>query len=56
MLVLLKSGQSVPRERDVEEMKERRSTVHPWCRSTVHPWCRSMARREEILQSPPGTP
>ena len=32
MHVLLKSGQSISRERAVEEMKERRSTVHPWCR------------------------
>ncbi|KAF2618692.1 hypothetical protein F2Q68_00039238 [Brassica cretica] len=35
--VLLKSGQSASREEAVEEMKDCRSTVHPWCRSTVIP-------------------
>ncbi|KAF3541764.1 hypothetical protein F2Q69_00023191 [Brassica cretica] len=42
MPVLLKSGQSASREEAVEEMKD--------CRST------STERREELLQSPPGTP
>ncbi|KAF3605368.1 hypothetical protein DY000_02047916 [Brassica cretica] len=37
MPVLLKSGQAVSRERAVEEMRELRSTVNPWCRSTVIP-------------------
>ncbi|KAF3559211.1 hypothetical protein F2Q69_00012790 [Brassica cretica] len=37
MLVLLKSGQSASPEETVEEMKDFRSTVHPWCRSTVMP-------------------
>ncbi|KAF2571906.1 hypothetical protein F2Q70_00004172 [Brassica cretica] len=37
MHVLLKSSQSASREEDVEEMKDCRSTVHPWCQSTVMP-------------------
>ncbi|KAF2593133.1 hypothetical protein F2Q70_00043291 [Brassica cretica] len=37
MHVLLKSGQSASREEAVKEMKDCRSTVHPWCRSTVTP-------------------
>ena len=37
MHVLLKSGQSASREEAVGEMKERRSTTHPWCRSMVTP-------------------
>ena len=37
ILIVLKSGQSASPEEAVEEMKERRSTVHPWCRSTVIP-------------------
>ncbi|KAF3521173.1 hypothetical protein DY000_02058738 [Brassica cretica] len=37
MPVLLKSGQSASREEAVEEMKDCRSMVHPWCRSMVMP-------------------
>nr|VDD23360.1 unnamed protein product [Brassica rapa] len=37
MPVLLKSGQSASREEAVEEMKDCRSTVHPYHRSTVMP-------------------
>ncbi|KAF3522483.1 hypothetical protein F2Q69_00046102 [Brassica cretica] len=37
MPVVLKSGLSASREEAVEEVKERRSTVHPWCRSAVIP-------------------
>ncbi|KAF2593272.1 hypothetical protein F2Q70_00042377 [Brassica cretica] len=37
MPILLKCGQSASREKAVKEMKERLSTVHPWCRSTVIP-------------------
>ncbi|KAF2599445.1 hypothetical protein F2Q68_00009906 [Brassica cretica] len=39
MPVLLKSGQSISLERAVEEKKECRSMVHPWCRSPVMPEC-----------------
>ena len=35
--VLLKSGQSDSRDEAIEEMKDCRSMVHPWCRSTVMP-------------------
>ncbi|WZZ78259.1 hypothetical protein YC2023_098831 [Brassica napus] len=48
ILVLLKSGQSPSREKDVEEMKD--------CRSMKQYWCRSTERKEELLQSPPETP
>ena len=37
MPVLLKSCHSASREEAVEEMKDCRSMVHPWCRSTVIP-------------------
>ena len=37
MPVLLKSGQSTSSEEAVEEMKQHRSTVYPWCRSLVIP-------------------
>ena len=35
--ILLKSGQSASRDKAVEEMKDCRSMVHPWCRSTLMP-------------------
>ena len=37
MPILLKSGQSASREKAVEEIKDCRSTVHPYHRSTVMP-------------------
>ncbi|KAG5388809.1 hypothetical protein IGI04_030350, partial [Brassica rapa subsp. trilocularis] len=37
MAILLKNGQSASRKEAVKEMKERRSTVCPWCQSTVIP-------------------
>ena len=43
---LLKIGQSVSREEAVKEMKDCRSTVHPWCGSMVHPWCGSTVMPE----------
>ncbi|KAF3607546.1 hypothetical protein DY000_02046882 [Brassica cretica] len=39
MPVLLKSGQPALREKAVEEMKDRRWMIQPWCRSTVMPEC-----------------
>ena len=39
MPVVLKSGQSPSRVEAVEEMKDCRSTVHPWYRLTVMPEC-----------------
>ncbi|KAG5415449.1 hypothetical protein IGI04_003016 [Brassica rapa subsp. trilocularis] len=35
MFILVKSGQSASREEAVEEIKQHRSTVHPWFRSMV---------------------
>ncbi|KAF2606627.1 hypothetical protein F2Q68_00044352 [Brassica cretica] len=46
MHVLLKSGQCVSRDKFVEEMKKLRSTTQPCC----------YEKREELFQSPPGTP
>ena len=39
MPVLLKSGQLALREKAVEEMKDRRWMIQPWCRSKVMPEC-----------------